>query len=366
MRTAKATTEGRFAGDRRSASLRLLLVRLSALGDAVHTLPALELLRAALPDAELIWAAEPLAAELLEGHPALDRVVLLDRPKPGARRPFAALRRGAAGVRALRAVKADAVIDLQGLLRSALVARAAGAPRVLGPAWAREGARFLYGDKLDVPRPGEAHAVERAAAIVRAALAALGLSAPPPGLPPARLAPALLPPAPPGRSVALVVGAGKPANRLPAPLQAGLADRLALAFPGLAVDLVGGGGDQRRAAEVIAACKVARPVDRCATTLAATAHTLGRAAVVVGGDTGPVHLARALGRPVVALFHAADPARTGPAGLPGAAPVTVLAGSVECSPCRATRCQRADGRRICLSALGPDRVADAVVSLLRQ
>lgn len=344
---------------------RLLLVRLSALGDAVHTLPALELLRAALPDAELVWAAEPLAAELLDGHPALDRVVLLDRPRPGARRPFAALRRGAAGVRALRAVKADAVIDLQGLLRSALVARAAGAPRVLGPRWAREGARFLYKDKLDVPRPGEAHAVLRAAAIVRAALAALGLPAPPAGLPAARLAPALRA-APDGpRSVALVVGAGKPANRLPAPLLAGVADRLALAL-GLPIDLVGGGGDRRRAAEVLAACRVARPVDRCATTLAGTARTLAGAAVVVGGDTGPVHLARALGRPVVALFHAADPARTGPGGLPGPAPLTVLAGSVACAPCRATRCQRPDGRRICLATLGPDRVAEAVVSLLRQ
>jgi heptosyltransferase-1 len=344
--------------------MRLLLVRLSALGDALHSLPALELLRAALPDAELTWAAEPLAAELLEGHPALDRVVLLDRPRPGARRPFEALRRGAAGVRALRAVGADAVIDVQGLLRSALVARAAGAPRVLGPRWAREGARFLYGDKLDVPRPGEAHAVVRAAAIVRAALSALGLPAPPAGLPAARLAPSLLS-APERRSVVLVVGAGKPANRLPAPLLAGVADRLAVALD-LPVDLVGGGGDRRRAAEVSAACKVARPVDRCATTLAATARALAGAAVVVGGDTGPVHLARALGRPVVALFHAADPTRTGPGGLPGAAPLTVLAGTVACSPCRATRCQRPDGRRICLATLGPDRVAEAVVSLLRR
>ncbi len=88
------------------------------------------------------------------------------------------------------------------------------------------------------------------------------------------------------------------------------------------------------------------------------------AAAVVGGDTGPLHLARVLGRPVVGLFHAADPARTGPAGLPGAAPVRVLRGEVTCAPCCAARCARPDGRRVCLEALTPARVVDALFDLL--
>lgn len=374
--------------------MRLLLMRLSALGDVVHALPALELLRAALPGAHLTWVAEPLAAELLAGHPALDRVVVVDRPRAGAERPFAALLRGARGIAALRrapplpprspwpgaaAAMIDVAtveewwarevvaIDLQGLLRSVAVARLGGATRVLGPTWAPEGARLLYHERLDVPRPGEAHAVERAAAIVRAALERLGLPAPPPGLPAPRLGPGLTGAEErAGLRLTLLPGAGKPANRPPAALLAAVADGAAAAVPGLEVLLVGGRSDRDRAARVAARCRVARPVDRTGGSLAASAAALAASDVVLGGDTGPLHLARALGRPVVALFHAADPDRTGPAGLPGPAPARLLLGQAACAPCRAARCRRPGEVRLCLRPLSPGRVLEELLPLLRR
>ena len=88
----------------------------------------------------LTWVVEPFAAPLLEGHPCLDRVVVLDRR--AATRSLAGLRAAARGVSALRRERFDAAIDFQGLARSAFVARASGAARVMGPAWAREGARL--------------------------------------------------------------------------------------------------------------------------------------------------------------------------------------------------------------------------------
>lgn len=357
---------GPAAGDRHyHSTVRLLLVRLSAMGDVLHTLPALEVLRGAAPAAELTWVVEPAAAPLLAGHPALDRVIVLDRRgvQDGPRR-LGALRAAAGALSSLRDLHLDAALDLQGLLRSAVVARAARAGRVLGPAWAREGASRVYTDPLDVPRPGQAHAVERSVLAVRAALGALGLSAADGPTPRARLG--LRPPGPaPGRRVVLLPGAGKPANRPPPALLAGVADLLAARAPDVEVLLVGARGDAPRARALLERCARARPTDLTGRhALAETAGVLAHAAAVVGGDTGPLHLARVLGRPVVGLFHAADPARTGPAGLPGAAPLRVLVGQADCAPCCAARCQRPDGQRVCLTPLRPEVVTAAVLEVL--
>src|SRR5690606_874469 len=137
----------------------------------------------------------------------------------------------------------------QGLLRSAVVARMSGAARVLGPAWAREGAARLYTDALDVPRPGAAHAVDRYVEAVRLALGALGRRVVAEPAPAARLS--LTRPADVGGArVVLLPGAGKPANRPPPRLLARVADLLAERRPDVEVLLVGGRGDALRARAV--------------------------------------------------------------------------------------------------------------------
>lgn len=346
--------------------MNLLIVRLSALGDVIHTLPALELLRQSLPEATLTWVVEAPAAPLLEGHPALDRVVVYDRramlETPTRAR---ALRQALRAWKELRGQRFDAAIDFQGLLRSAAVARFSGARQVFGPRWAREGATLFYKRKLDVPRPEQAHAVARAGAIVRASLEALGLPAPPADAPlPSARFPTWSDPAQADPPLVLLPGAGKPANRPPPDLLAEVADDCARRFPELPVLLVGGPGDRRRGEAVVERCQRARARSLCGELdVVGSAQVLAGARLVVGGDTGPLHLARALGAPVLGLFHAAEAFRTGPGGLPGSTPWQVLQGTAACAPCRAHRCQRADGVRVCLDGM-TERAARAAREFL--
>lgn len=342
---------------------RLLLVRLSAMGDVLHSLSALERARQLWPEAELWWAVERLAAPLLEGHPALDGVVVLER-KEATRNP-AALRRSLSGLGRLRTQRFDAALDLQGLLRSALVARASGARRVLGPAWAREGARFLYSDRLQVPRPGEAHAVARYQSLVEAAAVTLGGSQQPPGGPPQlRLPPGLQGEQTARPRLILLPGAGKPANRLPPELLAKVADRCRSSCADLEVFALGGPDDGELARAIRAQATVAIET-RCSGDLIGSARLLSSAWAVVGGDTGPLHLARALGVPTLGLFPAADPARTGPAGIPGHRWTAALTGTAPCAPCLAKRCQRPDGVRICLEGFSAEAIAELLLPHLR-
>jgi lipopolysaccharide heptosyltransferase I len=345
----------------------LLLVRLSSIGDVVHGLPALELARAALPSARIGWAVESEAAPLLRDHPALDALHVLDRRALGRDRGRPrALGRARAFVREVRAARYEAAIDLQGLARSALVARIA-TRRTLGPAHARELATLAYAHRLRVPAPGEAHAVVRSLELVRRALEVLGGDAPR-ETPGARLvlstearerAFAALAPLEGAPFVALLPGAGKPANRPPLELLAATARAVLARWPEARFAVLGGAADRERGRELSGRVSALDLSGKLA--LDETAAILERAAVVLGGDTGPLHVARALSVPVVSLFFAADPQRTGPLGLSGRAPAIVVRGGAPCAPCLARRCLRDDRVRICLEPLGPQRIARAVL-----
>jgi lipopolysaccharide heptosyltransferase I len=326
----------------------LLIVRLSAIGDVVHTLPALELLRAALPRRKIGWAVEAEAAPLLEGHPALDAVHVIDRRALGrARGRTRALRSCLSLLRGIE--RYDAAIDFQGLARSALVARLL-ARRVFGSKHARELAPLSYSEAFPVPSPADAHAVERYLALARAVLSSLGVSVGEAPAPRLALEESTLDL--PEEFLALLPGAGKPANRPPVGFLAEVMRRSHLPT------VVVGGAQDRPAGAALARAGALDLTGRL--SLRESASVLARASVVLGGDTGPLHIARALRRPVVALFFAADPARTGPHGFPGDAPALVVRGGAPCAPCLARRCRRDDRVRICLEPLSVSKVLEAV------
>ncbi len=140
---------------------RILLVKPSSLGDVVHTLPVLHGLRTRYPQAKIDWLVAPQFAPLLKSHPELDELILFDRKRFGR----LGLSAGAASefltfIRDLRARRYDLVIDLQGLFRTGFLSAASGAPIRIGFRDAREGAWLFYTHHLHIEDP-DTHAVDR-------------------------------------------------------------------------------------------------------------------------------------------------------------------------------------------------------------
>lgn len=138
------------------APRRILLVKPSSLGDVIHSIPVVSAIHAHWPDTEIRWLILPAWRSLIEGHPGVSETVLFPRDK--FRGPAGWLR-SLAWLGTLRDWKPDLAIDLQGLFRSAFFARISGATRVVGLSDAREGARFLHRERVDVD--AKAHAVSR-------------------------------------------------------------------------------------------------------------------------------------------------------------------------------------------------------------
>jgi len=294
--------------------MRVILVRLSALGDVIHTWPLATALAAGLPDLHLTWVVEEPLLPLVEGHPAVDAVIPVGTRR-WRRGPFSARTRAEVAVvrSRLRELSADVCVDAQGLLKSALVTRWTAAPDRVGFArpWRREVlAGWAYTRTVAGSRD-DPHVVASNLALLRA----FGLEPPRPAPDPDGrwLLGGASPAAPDATSPygVLLPGAGRADKVLPVSVLARAASHLAAR--GI-VPVVGWGpGERERADEVV---RVAAQPTRLAppTDIRQLAGLLAAAAVVVGADTGPVHLAASLGAPTVAVHLATSPERNGPRG----------------------------------------------------
>lgn len=297
-----------------SAVRNVLMVRLSAIGDVVHTMPVAAALKRSFPHIRLVWAVEDRCAELVECNCYVDEVFSLPRHAWRMRRlsPKTWLD-GGSKLLELRRRRFDLALDLQGLLKSAVVALASGAPVRLGYHWQREGARFLV---KGVPPPTEpSHVVEQYLDVVRA----LGGEVEPVdfglGIPDAAVASIRRLLRDLGVSSPYAVinpSAGHPRKRWPPERFAVVCERLRA--EGVAPVLVGHSSDAPIAAAIQSACHdlVADAVGR--TSLVELAALIRDSRLHIAGDTGSVHMAAALGVPLVALYAATDPARSGPYG----------------------------------------------------
>ena len=286
---------------------RILLVKLSSLGDVVHLAPAVTDLRERRPEARIAWAVEGPYADLVRLHPGVDDVIPVGlralRGRPWSPAAWRALR---ASRRALRARSWDYVVDAQGLLKSACVARWSRST-VFGldrrSARAAMASRF-YDVKVAVRR--DMHAVERNRALLGGSFGYVPDS-------PARYglaAPAAPPPwAPAGRYAVLLHAASRREKRWPEDRWTELA-RL-LADDGYAVVFPGGTAAEREAAERLAKSTGSGASAAPAMALAEAAALLAHASGVIGVDTGLTHLAVALGVPTVGLYCSTSPRLTG-------------------------------------------------------
>ncbi len=296
--------------------MRVVLVRLSALGDIVHTWPLAVALREADPRLNISWVVEEPFRPLVEGHPAVD-AVFTTRTRAWRRSLLSASTR--AEIAILKAkfheLQPDLAIDSQGLLKSAIVTRWTGARRRVGLArpWRRELlARLAYTDVVDGAGSG-AHVAATNIELVRAVGADPPLLSPPDGswlLAKARSVETIEPT--PDRPCAVVLPGAGGAHKVLAECTITDVCR-GLALLGLEVVVAWGPGEVDRAAAVVeatgGAARLAPP-----TNILELAALLGEAALVVGGDTGPMHLAASFGVPTVAVFLASDWRRNGPLG----------------------------------------------------
>lgn len=333
--------------------MNLLLIRTSALGDVVHCLPVLTALRRHLPEARIGWVVDETFAPLLTGHPDLDLVlpVALRRWRRQLRRA-ATLRELFAFLGRLRGFRADVALDLMGNHKAGTLARLSGAPRRIGlERRARRERSSAVWINEPLPAAGE-HAVERALALVT-----------PLGVPPeaADFAGAKLPgePLPGGDDTPFALlhpGAGwgnkvYPPERWAAVARgvrerAGVETRVALSPS----------PRERELAERIVTLASGAAAAVEAGALPALVGLSRRASLVLGGDTGPVHLAHAVGTPVVCVMGPTDPARHGPYGAPAAA----LAHPLPCSYCY----RRFASTKACLLEIAPDEVVETAVYML--
>lgn len=329
---------------------RILIVLMGAIGDVVRALPLLGRIRSAWPQVHVAWAIEPKSRPIVEGHPWLDEVIVYERGRPWSYLAFLAR---------VRAGRFDLVLDLQRHLKSGLVAMASGASERIG--FSRDNAKEcnqLFATRQIEPQP----ALKLKLMQYQAFADVLGLA-------PAPIAFGLKASAAEReRALAMLTGAERPMlgvilgsswpSRLYFPDSLAAAIRLlakpSAEGPGLFPVLFGAGEDVAFAEQVIAHLGDARLLNLAGrTTLRDLVPMLGECAAAFGPDSGPMHIAAAVGCPVVSLWGSTAPQRSAPWGFAEFA----LAGKIPCHPCYRRCCPIG---RECMRRITPAQVAAMV------
>jgi lipopolysaccharide heptosyltransferase I len=362
---------------------RILLIKPSALGDVVHTVPLLPKLRARFPDALIDWFITPENAELVQHHPALSEVVLIDRNRlSGLGRSSNATVELTRVLAQLRRKRYQLVIDLHGQLRSALFTLATGARFRIGfdRPIARKQSESIHHQLQNIPRHGWTGAREGSwiAYTHRIPIPTLEIHATDRYL---WVAPMLgLDDCPADFRIYLSVETELRAEQL---LGAFSSQPFAALVPGTTWETkqwdsarfaeVGHWLKQRGFGVVILGTRRERPeCDKIAhicpgaanfcgrTTTGELAAIVKRAAICVTNDSGPMHLAVAVARPVVSVFGPTNPLQIGPYGRPEA----VLRANLPCSPCNYRRLSQCPHDHACMRQVTAESVIERIESLL--
>ena len=339
--------------------MKILILKPSSLGDVIQALPVLRLLKLHFPAGEIFWWLDSALAPLLEGDPDLAGVVRFERKRWGKPRHWPEMLRS---IRWLRAQKFDLVIDLQCLARSGAFAWLANGKFLVGLDEVREGASGFY--DLAVPRKSfHTHAVDWYLSVL-----------PPLGVPVHKNF-TWLPERPAvaadlkrkwfgensqfairnSQLVLLQPGARWENKRWPVNYFAGLVRLLAEKFPATRFAVLGNRED-RPLGEIISRAAPERCLNLCGEmSLLEMIEWVRLCDLMVTNDTGPMHVAAALGKPVIALFGPTEPRRTGPYGQLE----NVLRIELPCSPCLSSDCTYAKPNE-CLNAISPATVFERV------
>ncbi len=346
-----------------SAPESILIVKLSSIGDVIHSLPVASALRRRFPQARICWLVSKKAREIVSGHPHLDKVIVVggngedgDMPIYDIEHPFLA-------ARTLRAIGFDVALDLQGLLRSSLFSFLSGARVRVGYRSVKEAA-FLFSNVRAISPARDQHVVdgylrfaELLGASVRPVEFCIATTEAQEERVNALLAEAGVSPA--DRLVVIAPGSSWRAKTWPAERLAVVADHIA-GRHGCQPVIVGSKADITHARTILAHSRSPIADLTGKTTLKELAVLFRRSIALVGNDSGPTHLAAAVGIPAVAIYGPTDARLLGPYGNQH---ITLVA-AVNCRPCRrrslAERCHHLR----CLTEISPSRVCAAVDELL--
>lgn len=349
---------------------RILFVRLREIGDVVFTTPAIRALRRRFPDAHLTYIVEPHAAPIVQNNPHLDEVLVAPR-----RRGLSGLAADIALGRALRRRSFDLAIDFHGGPRASLLTWLSGARERIG--YEVAGRQWIYTQRVARPRALRArHSVENQWDL----LAPLGIS------PPDQIADAVEMPVdataaaavaarlsaagvdPSHQLAVLHVSAGNPFRRWPldhfVAVTRSLAERA-----DRRVIITSGPSEQDAVARVVAGARAdlspeagLRVLSCGEFSLAELRALFDRAAVYIGGDSGPLHVAATSRVAIVGLYGPTLPARSAPWRNPALPTLSLDAGPLACRPCEQRVCAPGDFR--CLTRIPPDRVVEAALRCL--
>ncbi|NOZ69640.1 MAG: lipopolysaccharide heptosyltransferase I [Deferribacteres bacterium] len=333
--------------------MKILIIKPSSLGDVVHALPFLKAVKDSFPESLVDWVISKNLKKILEDNPLINRLIIIDKDswKNFKRLPQTLSELSSLG-KLLRSDSYDIVVDLQGLLRSGLIAFFTPAVLKIGFEDAREGSRFFYDKRIRVNEAS--HAVDKCLEVARA------MGARPAGTP---VFPLHIDGAASERIrsllgdtagyVVIVPSARWPSKRWPAGYFASLIKRIPVpcVIPGTSEDR-----------ETVREITDALPsgdniIDLCGKTdLKELTALLGGATAVVTNDTGSMHIAAAMDVPVVALFGPTDPVKTGPYRWQENNRLTVIKAGVSCSPCRRKTCSEP----ACMTGITVDMAFEAL------
>ncbi|MDA8432354.1 MAG: glycosyltransferase family 9 protein [Nitrospiraceae bacterium] len=329
---------------------KILIIKPSSLGDVVHSLPFLNAIRTCFPKAGIDWVIAKGLEGLLEGHPMVDRLIVIDKDR------WKKISRASSTLRELRDLfgqvgrgKYDLAIDLQGLLRSGLIAMASRASVRIGFSEAREGSRLFYNWKVSGGR--NVHAVDRYLKIA----AALGCEAVdtrfpfPHAVTAAGEAEKLRREI--GEYVVVVPGARWETKIWPAEYFGQAVARLPLRSI-----VVGSASDIGISGRVVAASGGKAFSLAGKTDVSGLIEIMRGARLAISNDSGPMHIAAAFGVPVVAVFGPTSAERTGPYGRRN----VIVRSGLPCAPCFRKKC----GDPKCMKQVSPEDVFRRAMELL--
>jgi lipopolysaccharide heptosyltransferase I len=327
--------------------MKMLIIKPSSLGDVIHALPFLKAVKDTWPDARVDWVINRPLQGILEDNPLINELIVIDKDswKKAAKLP-STLSELSALKKTLKTKRYDIVVDLQGLLRSGLIAFSTPAASKVGFADAREGSHFFYDRNVFVK--DSTHAVDKCLEVAKA----IGAKAGKKGFPLKidRKIKAAIRDLLGGINeyVVIVPSARWSSKRWPAKNFASLIKKIPMPCV-----ITGSRNDRKISREITGARGEGREVrgqkskeptniiDLCGRTdLKELTAVIAGAKAVVTNDSGPMHIAAALGRPVVAVFGPTDPIKTGPYNWQKSGKAKVIKANVSCSPCRKKRCEK--------------------------